>query len=379
MYRRSRHRKLGAPIAIGLVVVAVGGLAWRLGWLPSLGPDDSDTTASITPPAETSASDQGTQPRTRAGRPRERTLEREAPVPPTLDMATTGDRYVHTPDPDPAPTGGSDDTTTQVPAVPTARHDLGPAPDLIESGFALIRTEPVQARELLSRGLATLDLSPDVADQVRTRLGEINEYLVFGPDAHPDDSFTQSYTIKSGDRLSTIVRRQGMLIDWRFAQRINRISKPSRIREGDPIKLVTGPFHAVIDKSDYRLDLYIGEEDHRIFVRSFDVGLGEHDGTPTGRFQINKSKMANPDWRDSRTGQYYAPDDPTNPIGEFWLGLDGIEERTAGLESYGMHGTIEPDSIGRQQSRGCIRLRDDDIELLFELMVPGVSEVTIQR
>jgi len=54
--------------------------------------------------------------------------------------------------------------------------------------------------------------------------------------------------------------------------------------------------------------------------------------------------------------------DPKNPLGERWIDLG---------DSYGIHGTIEPDSIGTAASRGCIRLRDADIIEVYNFLVNG--------
>ena len=49
--------------------------------------------------------------------------------------------------------------------------------------------------------------------------------------------------------------------------------------------------------------------------------------------------------------------------------LFGIPEKNAG--------TIDPGSIGQQKSMGCIRMGDEDIQLVFELMGEQVSVVKI--
>jgi lipoprotein-anchoring transpeptidase ErfK/SrfK len=141
---------------------------------------------------------------------------------------------------------------------------------------------------------------------------------------------------------------------------------------------VTGPFHAVIHKPVYRLDLYLGEGPDQVFVRSFPVGLGQYNTTPTGRFRVKAdSKLLNPEWVNPRTRQRYAADDPENPIGERWIGLEGIDESNALLSGYGIHGTIEPDTIGTQASMGCVRMHHEDVELIYEVLVEKVSTVTI--
>ena len=65
--------------------------------------------------------------------------------------------------------------------------------------------------------------------------------------------------------------------------RINGISSPNRIRSGQRLKLLDGPFHAVVDKSAYRLDLWMGQEDDRVYVRSFNVDRRDNR-TPEGQF-----------------------------------------------------------------------------------------------
>ena len=59
------------------------------------------------------------------------------------------------------------------------------------------------------------------------------------------------------------------------------------------------------------------------------------------------------------------PNTPENPLGTRWMGFD--------LESYGLHGTTEPDSIGKSRSLGCIRMLNPEVEELFELVGEGTA------
>jgi len=74
--------------------------------------------------------------------------------------------------------------------------------------------------------------------------------------------------------------------------------------------------------------------------------------TPQGEFKII-NKQAN----------------PGGPFGAFWMGLS--------KPHYGIHGTNDPASIGREVSRGCIRMYNDDVLKLSEL-VPINTRVTIR-
>ena len=47
-------------------------------------------------------------------------------------------------------------------------------------------------------------------------------------------------------------------------------------------------------------------------------------------------------------------------------------------DSYGIHGTIDPNSIGKAESRGCIRLRDQEIVEVYDFLVKG-SEVVLKK
>ena len=85
----------------------------------------------------------------------------------------------------------------------------------------------------------------------------------------------------------------------------------------------------------------------------------------------------NPSWANPRTGERFGADDPRNPIGERWVGLDGFDEASKAHTGFGVHGTIDPESIGRSMSMGCIRLGSQDVELVYELLAPRVSVVKV--
>lgn len=218
------------------------------------------------------------------------------------------------------------------------------------------------------------------AEQVRTRLAELNAMMVFGKTVVKGDPFAATHFIKSGDRLVFIARENA--VDHRFLANINGMPNPDQIRLGQSLKVIRGPFHAEIDKSDFRLDLYLGEagSSGRTYVRSFFIGLGELGSTPTGLFRVKANgKLENPAWTNPRTGEHFKSKDPNNPIGKYWIGLEGIDEKTKLLDGYGIHGTIEPKSIGREMSMGCIRLYDDDIALLYSMLAPEKSTVLIRE
>jgi lipoprotein-anchoring transpeptidase ErfK/SrfK len=238
----------------------------------------------------------------------------------------------------------------------------------------------VAARQLFSRVLA--DARTPEADRatIRRAVSQMNEDLVFSPRIATGDPFVESYVVQSGDRFIKIAQALKTPPDYRLISRINRTSAQA-LRVGQKLKIINAPFHAVVSKSAFRLDVWMGPADKPeqwVYVRSFSVGLGAAESeTPMGTFVVKKgSKLVNPPWTHPKTGEHFEGGSATNPLGKFWIGLEGTGE-SASYAGYGIHGTIEPDSIGERRSMGCVRLADADIALMYELMGESLSTVRI--
>ena len=249
-----------------------------------------------------------------------------------------------------------------------------------------------EARALLSKLIVDPNMGNEHKPVLRARTAAINESLLFSPAIDNEDPISRLIRVRPNDALSKIARRENLGTDWRAIQIVNHLSNPNSIREGQALKLVEGPFHVIVDKSEYRLDLFWGPKPVEseseaglppaprsdwLYIRSFYVGLGEHGLTPIGRFIATSSKEANPSWRNPRTGEQYGRDDPQNPIGEFWLGIEGADGPSRVHQGLGLHGTIEPESIGRDESMGCIRMLPGEIDIVWALLTPQVSRVYV--
>jgi lipoprotein-anchoring transpeptidase ErfK/SrfK len=147
--------------------------------------------------------------------------------------------------------------------------------------------------------------------------------------------------------------------------RVNGIEDPRRLRPGMRLKVPVEELRLEVSKTLYRLEVYLGD----VLVRTHAVGLGKNDSTPEGSFVI-ATRQTNPIW--FRDGERIPFGDPRNVLGTRWLGF----ENAPGLIGYGIHGTWEPDSIGKNESEGCVRMRNDEVEDLFEL-IPRGTPVTI--
>ncbi|MFZ2875307.1 MAG: L,D-transpeptidase family protein [Phycisphaerales bacterium] len=251
---------------------------------------------------------------------------------------------------------------------------------IAEADKANAEGKPLAARAAYSRALAHPGAGPTEQAEVREKAARLNDTLLFGPTVATGDPMTEMYVVAANDNLVKIARKRSLETDWRLIQRINKLPDPNSLRVGQKLKLVRGPFHAVVHKSEFRLDLFQGspdEPDRWTYVKSFRVGLGESNGTPTGTFVIKKnSKLVDPPWANPRTGEKFAANDPKNPIGEHWLGWQGVGD-AAIYKGFGLHGTIEPDSIGQQRSMGCVRMLPDDIATVYEFLTEEVSVVKV--
>jgi L,D-transpeptidase ErfK/SrfK len=95
-------------------------------------------------------------------------------------------------------------------------------------------------------------------------------------------------------------------------------------------------------------------------VKVYPIAVGKNSTpSPNGNFHI-ASRVVKPTWY--KPGKTVGPG-PANPLGTRWMGL--------GFKGYGIHGTNMPKSIGKAASHGCIRMRNHDVEELFELVQVG--------
>ncbi|MCA8998900.1 MAG: L,D-transpeptidase family protein [Planctomycetaceae bacterium] len=202
---------------------------------------------------------------------------------------------------------------------------------------------------------------PGRREEFLTQLQALAGRVYFQPDVH----YRSPHTVEFGDRLESIAKEYK--IPWQYLANLNRVD-PQKIRPGQKLKVIEGPFAAVVDQDQFLLTIHA----HGYYVASFPIGIGAEGKTPLGTFHV-KDKLADP--------TYYGPDgtiahdDPTNPLGEYWI---EINDDVGSLSGIGIHGTIDPDSIGTPSSRGCVRLRDADIAAVFQLLSIG-SEVVIRR
>jgi lipoprotein-anchoring transpeptidase ErfK/SrfK len=130
----------------------------------------------------------------------------------------------------------------------------------------------------------------------------------------------------------------------------NRIANSNIQKELTPVQKI------VVSLQDCKLALVEGDR----VVKIWDTAVGKKSTpSPSGTYTI-VNRLDRPTYY--HPGKVI-PSGPSNPLGTRWLGLS--------LKGFGIHGTNVPASIGRKASHGCIRMRNQDIEELFELVQVG--------
>lgn len=129
----------------------------------------------------------------------------------------------------------------------------------------------------------------------------------------------------------------------------------------------------VVDKSDEVLRVF---DAGGKLIAQFMATMGSaKDPLPIGNWTI-KGVSYNPDWkRDPALLKSVSPNDPVlrippgpnSPVGVVWIDLS--------KDHYGIHGTADPDKIGRAESNGCIRLTNWDAARLSLMVKPGTPAV----
>lgn len=187
------------------------------------------------------------------------------------------------------------------------------------------------------------------------KVDEFNIKILFSSASSPKSTF---YTVKPGDTLTKIAKEFKTTIE--LIKKSNNLPD-DRIVPGKRIKVSTANFTIIVYK---RQNILILKADDEI-IKTYTVATGSNGSTPVGTFKIT-NKLTNPTW--FKAGAVVPASSPENVLGTRWLGFDA--------SGYGIHGTNEPQSVGKQVTQGCVRMTNADVEELYSI-VPAGATVTI--
>lgn len=227
--------------------------------------------------------------------------------------------------------------------------------ELSEAQVLIQKGEYLAARDLL-RNIMMKHVAEPGIEQVQNILEDVQMKVILSAIEVPGESVYRD--IKARDSLSMIADEYKTTIE--MIKRQNGL-KSDVIRPGMRLRIWTGRFSVMVDKSQNLLTLSSNGE----VVKTYHVSTGKDNITPVGTFKI-VNKLKNPSW--THEGKVYPPEDPQNILGTRWMGFD--------IPGYGIHGTTHPESIGTQATAGCVRMLNNEVEELYD-MLPVHTEVTI--
>ncbi len=192
---------------------------------------------------------------------------------------------------------------------------------------------------------------------------------------------TRVASLKMGDTLSSFAQRNGTgyyeVLDANPRLDPLRVSSNTRLLLPTQYILPDAPKQGiVINLAELRLYYYPPNSNT---VAIYPIGIGRIGWqTPTGTLSIIQKKK-DPDWRVpavvaedmAKRGVILpevVPAGPDNPLGAYMMRMSNY--------SYLIHGTNNPQGVGRRTSAGCVRMYPEDIERLFAI-VPLNTQVTI--
>lgn len=169
----------------------------------------------------------------------------------------------------------------------------------------------------------------------------------------PDDTLI-------GIRKRVLNDRPTLTLCTGLIERANR--QKGYLREDEVLRIPTDRVRTIVDISANWLYYLHGNE----VVAAYRVATGrEGQETEPGRHTVGE-KQEEPTW--FPPGRVVPYGDDENPLGTRWITLENSN-------SLGIHGTWEPETIGTMASDGCIRLLNEDVEVLFEIIPKGTEVI----
>ncbi len=209
---------------------------------------------------------------------------------------------------------------------------------------ALQRGELERAHVLLSGWYGDRSLTPEEREEVETLLSQLAGSVVYSP----EHRLESPHTVQPDETLETIAQKYD--VPWQLLAKINGVPSPSAVTPGQELKVVRGPFSAVVDVERQQLALMVADR----YAGKFSVKT-EGQATSDGEWVVTQKQMP----------QSY-----------------GSTSKQMMLEPAGGGGAtalmLGPPSDATSATDGAIRVGPSDQEDLFDILSIG-SRVIIRR
>ncbi len=188
----------------------------------------------------------------------------------------------------------------------------------------------------------------DTIQEVTKKVNKLGVSILLSPE---QTTYSTRYTVESGDTLYGISKKFNTSVD--FIIKANGLDR-SMIRPGDSLNvfLPSTVIDVVVYKGKKQLLLKMNHD----IIKKYDIAVGRNNKTPEGVFHI-QNKLKDPVW--FNRGEAIRPEDPRNILGSRWVGF---------RDDIGIHGTTDSSTITEQETSGCVRMYNNEIEELYTIL-----------
>jgi len=253
-----------------------------------------------------------------------------------------------------APSAPPAEVSTQ---SPTAQSSLFAATQRAVQA-AIDRGELSQALLLLSDWYGDPSLSQKEAQDVQTLLAQLAGTVIYSTEPRLEDP----YLVKAGETLEDIAKAHK--VPWQLLAKINSVADPDRLQAGQELKVLRGPFSAVVDIRQRRMTLMLDRRYAGQFRIEFDSSISVEEG----HWVVNQ-KLLTP------TGLGPGERAPTTPTEDRSLTLSKSNGETSQLAILRDTGRNSPPS---EPVSRVIRLDPTDVADVYDILSLG-SKVIIRR
>ena len=276
-------------------------------------------------------------------------------------MGLAVDAPLFNPTTPPAATAASTpaDVTPTPSSTPAGKPSMFAAARVAVEG-ALDRGELAQALSLLSEWYGDPSLTPAESTEVNSLLAQLAGSVIYeGPPAH---RLLPPHLVKDGESLESIAAKYN--VPPQLLAKINSVAESAPLAPGQELKVVQGPFSAVIDLSERKMTLKL----ERRYAGQFPLEMDPTASIEEGEWKVDQKYLT------PGAGGIYAP--AGSPTEDRSLLLANIADPTGQAALLRGPGAVGP--MASQPASRVLRLKATDVGDVYDILSIG-SRVTIQR
>ena len=334
-----------------------------------------------------------------AGVPSAPSLELEAPKFSAPAQPDSASEELEVPDLPPLPTFPAGDTpstpqNSQAPTAPVMESPVAessPKPPETPTGTATSKAPPlstappasppqqgslysttrltVQAaldRGELSQGLLLLtdwygdpSLTPQETQEVDKLLSQLAGSVIYSR----EHRLAPPYMVQAGENLRGIAAKYE--VPWQLLAKINGLSDPDNLQAGQELKVVQGPFSAMIDLSERRLTLMLD----RRYAGQFPIEVDPTTSVEEGHWLVNQ-KLLTP------VSVGLSSNSPTTPTESRSIMLNSVNSGSSQIVM--IRGGNSTGPTAAEPTGRVIRMKSPDVDDVYDILSLG-SRITIRR